>query len=87
MPHDDPVNEPEGFPIFNSVSFSEANNVPIFFKSVEFSPEVPIRLDYHGKYVDMERVGAFGGLLVGLAQLKCSMLRLKRVHSRQGYDQ
>ncbi|OQV11990.1 Autophagy-related protein 2-like protein A [Hypsibius exemplaris] len=57
---------------------------PIFFKSITFSPEVPIRLDYHGKYVDMQRVGAFGGLLVGLAQLKCSMLRLKRVHSRQG---
>lgn len=40
-----------------SATFSDSNNAPIFFKSVEFSPEVPIRLDYHGKYVDMERVG------------------------------
>ena len=29
---------------------------PIFFRSVVFSPEVPIRLDYHGKSVNMDQV-------------------------------
>ena len=31
----------------------------IFFRSVVFSPEVPIRLDYHGKHVDMDQVKCF----------------------------
>ncbi|XP_055335170.1 autophagy-related protein 2 homolog B-like isoform X2 [Paramacrobiotus metropolitanus] len=56
----------------------------IFFKSITFSPDVPIMLDYHGKHVDVERVGALGGLLIGLAQLNCTMLRLKALHNRQG---
>ncbi len=29
----------------------------IFFRSVVFSPEVPIRLDYHGKSFNLEQVG------------------------------
>lgn len=29
----------------------------LFIKSFLFSPEVPIRLDYHGKYASMEKVG------------------------------
>lgn len=48
-----------------------------------FSPDVPIRLDYHGKRVDMEQ-GTLAGLLVGLAQLNCSELKLKRIHHRHG---
>ena len=28
----------------------------VFFRSVVFSPEVPIRLDYHGKSVNMDQV-------------------------------
>ena len=31
-------------------------NAPIFFRLFEFSPEVPIRLDYHGKHMDMGQV-------------------------------
>ena len=29
---------------------------PSFFRSFVFSPEVPIRLDYQGKHVDMDQV-------------------------------
>ncbi|XP_033110504.1 autophagy-related protein 2 homolog A-like [Anneissia japonica] len=56
---------------------------PIYFRSLEFSPAVPIRLDYQGKRVTMEQ-GTFIGLLVGLAQLNCSELTLKRIHYRHG---
>lgn len=45
-----------------------------------FSPEVPIRLDYTGKHVD----GSLSGLLLGLGQLDCSELRLKRICHRHG---
>lgn len=58
-------------------------STPIFFRSFLFSPDVPIRLDYQGKHVDMEQ-GALTGLLIGLGQLSCSELRLKRISYRQG---
>ena len=46
-----------------------------------FSPEVPIRLDYHGKRVDLTH-GPLAGLLMGLGQLNCSELRLKPLSYR-----
>eukprot|EP00794_Sanderia_malayensis_P020264 gene20264-22250_t len=55
----------------------------IFFRSVVFSPEVPIRLDYHGKSVNMEQ-GTITGLLIGLAQLNCSEIKLKCLCCRSG---
>lgn len=48
-----------------------------------FSPEVFVRLDYHGKRVDLTH-GPLAGLLMGLAQLNCSELRLKRLTHRHG---
>ena len=36
-----------------------ADDSPVFFRSVVFSPEVPIRLDYHGKSVNMGQVRHF----------------------------
>ncbi|XP_076166580.1 autophagy-related 2 isoform X3 [Ptiloglossa arizonensis] len=56
---------------------------PIYFRSVIFSPEVLVRLDYHGKRVDLTH-GPVAGLLMGLAQLNCSELRLKRLTHRHG---
>ncbi|XP_043525615.1 autophagy-related protein 2 homolog B isoform X2 [Frieseomelitta varia] len=56
---------------------------PIYFRSVIFSPEVFVRLDYHGKRVDLTH-GPLAGLLMGLAQLNCSELRLKRLTHRHG---
>jgi len=52
-------------------------------RSFVFSPEVLIRLDYQGKWVDMEQ-GTLAGLIVGLAQLNCSELRLKPINHRHG---
>lgn len=53
------------------------------FRSVTFSPEVLVRLDYHGKRVDLTH-GPLAGLLMGLAQLNCSELKLKRLVHRHG---
>jgi len=60
---------------------SPANN--IYFKSFIFSPSVPIRIDYVGKYVDMSQ-GALTGLLAGLAQLNCSEITLRQLDFKQG---
>ncbi|CAL8111003.1 unnamed protein product [Orchesella dallaii] len=56
---------------------------PVYFRQVIFSPDVPIRLDYQGKRVDMTH-GPIAGLLMGLAQLNCSEIRLKRINHRYG---
>ncbi|XP_012255190.2 autophagy-related protein 2 homolog A [Athalia rosae] len=56
---------------------------PIYFRSVIFAPEVLVRLDYQGKRVDLTH-GPLAGLLMGLAQLNCSELRLKRLSHRHG---
>ncbi|KAF5283909.1 hypothetical protein FQA39_LY04729 [Lamprigera yunnana] len=75
--------------------FEEANEIsktatttngegpPVYFRNVIFSPEVPVRLDYQGKRVDMTH-GPLPGLLMGLGQLNCSELRLKRLSHRHG---
>lgn len=42
-------------PIKETPSSSQEEEL-IFFRSVIFSPDVPIRLDYHGKSVNMDQV-------------------------------
>ncbi|XP_026875391.2 autophagy-related protein 2 homolog B isoform X2 [Electrophorus electricus] len=61
-------------------SFSDQ---PIFFREFRFTSEVPIRLDYHGKHMAMEQ-GTFAGIVIGLTQLNCSELKLRRLCYRQG---
>jgi autophagy-related protein 2 len=56
---------------------------PIFFRHIIFSPDVPIRLDYQGKRVELSH-GPLAGLLMGLGQLQCSEIRLKRISYRHG---
>uniref|UniRef100_A0A8D8U0S0 Autophagy-related protein 2 n=3 Tax=Cacopsylla melanoneura TaxID=428564 RepID=A0A8D8U0S0_9HEMI len=68
----------------SSPSISSGNKKsPIFIKSFVFSPEVLIRLDYQGKHVDMSH-GPLAGILMGLAQLNCSEIRLKKINHRHG---
>uniref|UniRef100_A0A1B0DI62 Autophagy-related protein 2 n=1 Tax=Phlebotomus papatasi TaxID=29031 RepID=A0A1B0DI62_PHLPP len=59
------------------------DNSPIYFRSVSFSPEVKIRIDYQGKRVELSR-GPLAGLLMGLGQLHCSEIRLKRICHKNG---
>ncbi|XP_065094861.1 autophagy-related protein 2 homolog A-like [Ochlerotatus camptorhynchus] len=56
---------------------------PIYFRNVIFGPDVPIRIDYHGKRVELSR-GPLAGLLMGLGQLQCSEIRLKKISYRHG---
>ncbi|XP_071833635.1 autophagy-related protein 2 homolog A-like isoform X2 [Apostichopus japonicus] len=56
---------------------------PIFFRSFVFSPDVPVKLDYEGKRLQMEQ-GTFVGILAGLGQLNKSEFSLRRLHNRQG---
>merc|ERR1719474_1204194 len=65
---------------YPSSSTSPSN---VYFKSFVFSPSVPIRIDYVGKYVDLTQ-GALTGILAGLAQLNCSELTLKQLELKQG---
>lgn len=59
-------------------------NYIIISRTFLFTPEVPIRLDYQGKHVDMTH-GPLAGLLMGLGQLSCSELKLKRLSHRHGF--
>lgn len=69
--------------IIKHIPSSCDDSPPIYFHDVIFSPEVPIRLDYQGKRVDMSH-GPLAGLLMGLGQLNCSELHLKRLSHRHG---
>ncbi|XP_053576099.1 autophagy-related protein 2 homolog A isoform X2 [Bombina bombina] len=68
----------------DSASPSSASDQPIYFREFRFTSEVPIWLDYQGKHVSTEQVGTFAGILIGLAQLNCSELKLKRLYCRHG---
>lgn len=67
----------------NEASVLNFTDQPIFFREFRFTSEVPIRLDYHGKHVAMEQ-GTFAGIIIGLTQLNCSELKLRRLCYRQG---
>ncbi|XP_035280532.1 autophagy-related protein 2 homolog B isoform X1 [Anguilla anguilla] len=67
-------------PEASAASFTDQ---PIFFREFRFTSEVPIRLDYHGKHLAMEQ-GTFAGIVIGLTQLNCSELKLRRLCYRQG---
>lgn len=70
------------------ISSADSNDLaispPVYFRSFTFSPDVLIRFDYHGKGIDLSQGPSFSGLLVGLGQLNCSQLTLKRLAHRHG---
>ncbi|XP_076143716.1 autophagy-related protein 2 homolog A [Alosa pseudoharengus] len=67
----------------SSAGSSTSTEQPIYFREFRFTSEVPIWLDYQGKHVVIEQ-GTFAGILIGLAQLNCSELKLKRLCCRHG---
>lgn len=80
------LNEDEKIPKEPTEAPSEPatdSSSPIFFRHIIFSPDVPIRLDYQGKRVELSH-GPLAGLLMGLGQLQCSEIRLKRISYRHG---
>ncbi|KAE8586365.1 hypothetical protein XENTR_v10021645 [Xenopus tropicalis] len=69
--------------IAQSASEEAFSDQPVFFREFRFTSEVPIRLDYHGKHLSMDQ-GTLTGILIGLAQLNNSELKLKRLCYRHG---
>ncbi|XP_061541277.1 autophagy-related protein 2 homolog A isoform X1 [Phycodurus eques] len=67
----------------SSAGSTSSTEQPIYFREFRFTSEVPIWLDYQGKHVVIEQ-GTFAGILIGLAQLNCSELKLKRLCCRHG---
>uniref|UniRef100_A0A1A9W3L6 Autophagy-related protein 2 n=1 Tax=Glossina brevipalpis TaxID=37001 RepID=A0A1A9W3L6_9MUSC len=71
----------------NNDVFNNATNyapiAPIFFREVIFNPEVSICFDYHGRRVAFSK-GPIAGLLMGLGQLQCSKIVLKKIIHRRG---
>lgn len=59
------------------------DNNPVYFRSVTFSPEVELTINYCGKRVQMSQ-GPIMGLIMGLSQLNCSRIKLKKIHYRRG---
>ena len=55
----------------------------VFIRSFKFGPDVPIRIDYSAKYVDLTQ-GALTGLLAGIASLNGSEFTLKSVSYNSG---
>nr|XP_027201257.1 autophagy-related protein 2 homolog A-like [Dermatophagoides pteronyssinus] len=64
-------------------SMNDRTNSSLFIKSFTFLPDVPIRLDYHGKHIDLKQ-GALPGIALGLAQLNQSELYLKKLSNKHG---
>lgn len=62
---------------------AQTSESPIYFRQIIFSPDVPIRLDYQGKRVELSH-GPLAGLLMGLGQLQCSEICLKKISYRHG---
>ncbi|KAL5272819.1 hypothetical protein ACHWQZ_G000851 [Mnemiopsis leidyi] len=74
-------------PVESNTSSPDLEDTPTFIKAFVFSPEVPIRVDYKGKNVRGDKnliSNPVTNLLIGLAQLNCSELRLKSLCYRQG---
>ncbi|XP_061756190.1 autophagy-related protein 2 homolog A [Nerophis ophidion] len=67
----------------SSAGSASSSEQPIYFREFRFTSEVPIWLDYQGKHVVIDQ-GTFAGILIGLAQLNCSELKLKRLCCRHG---
>lgn len=59
------------------------SKAPVYIRQFVFSPDVTIRLDYEGRHIDLSQ-GSLAGLLMGLAQLNCSEITLKRIVHKHG---
>ena len=71
-------------PIANTLTVHGARrDGDLYIRSFTFARDVPIRIDYSAKYMDLAH-GAIPGILAGLTSLNCSELTLKKVHYKNG---
>lgn len=66
-----------------TASSQEINTAPVYFREVIFTPDVSIRFDYHGRRVELSK-GPIAGLLMGLGQLQCSEIILRKIVYKRG---
>lgn len=59
------------------------SKAPVYIRQFVFSQDVTIRLDYEGRHIDLSQ-GSLAGLLMGLGQLNCSEITLKRIVHKHG---
>lgn len=64
-----------------TTTYDVDDGTPTYFRSVRFEPAVQIRIDYHGKRVELSR-GPLAGLIMGLGQLQASEFKLKAIKSK-----
>lgn len=64
-----------------TTTYDVEDTAPVYFRSVRFEPAVQIRIDYHGKRVELSR-GPLAGLIMGLGQLQASEFKLKAIKSK-----
>lgn len=69
--------------VSETVPAATDSNSPVYFRSVTFSPEVELTINYCGKRVQMSH-GPIIGLIMGLSQLNCSKIKLKKINYRRG---
>lgn len=62
---------------------SETSASPTYFREIVFSPDISICFDYHGRRVELSK-GPVAGLLMGLGQLQCSEIILRKIVYRRG---
>ena len=78
------LEDDEGMQIFfNANVHGTRKEGELYIRSFTFARDVPIRIDYSAKFVDLAH-GAIPGILAGLTSLNCSELTLKKVHYRNG---
>lgn len=62
---------------------TDLSSAPIYFREIVFGPDVSICFDYHGRRVELSK-GTIAGLLMGLGQLQCSEIILRKIVYRRG---
>ncbi|XP_061399170.1 autophagy-related protein 2 homolog A-like [Musca vetustissima] len=81
---DDTQSESSTSPTKKTAKQSPPNDTsPTYFREIIFSPDISICFDYHGRRVELSK-GPVAGLLMGLGQLQCSEIILRKIVYRRG---
>ncbi|XP_061388779.1 autophagy-related protein 2 homolog B-like [Musca vetustissima] len=81
---DDTQSESSTSPTKKTAKHSPPNDTsPTYFREIIFSPDISICFDYHGRRVELSK-GPVAGLLMGLGQLQCSEIILRKIVYRRG---
>jgi autophagy-related protein 2 len=71
-------------PVITSKQLTTPSIPQLYIKTFTFSPDVPIRVDYVAKHIDIDK-GNITGFLAGLSHLNCLQLSIKSIHTTRGF--